>query len=157
MNPAPLIARALREVYNGKNWTWVDLKTALQDVDWQAATTRIGELNTIALLVYHMDYYVRIQLKVLQGGSLEGSDKDSFNMPPVGSQADWDALVKQVFDNAETLAQLIEQLPEEKLGETFFEEKYGDLYRNLQGNVEHLHYHLGQIMILKKLLKESAG
>jgi uncharacterized damage-inducible protein DinB len=155
MNPAPLIARALREVYNGKNWTWVDLRTALQDVDWKAATARVGELNPIALLVYHMDYYVRIQLKVLQGGSLEGSDKDSFNMPPVQSQGAWEALVKQAFDNAEALAQRIEKLPEERLGETFSEEKYGDLYRNLQGNVEHLHYHLGQILVLKKLVKAT--
>lgn len=153
MNPAPLIARALREVYNGKNWTWVDLRAALQDVDWQLATTKAGELNTIALLVYHMDYYVRIQIKVLQGGSLEGSDKDSFHMPPVQSEQDWEALRNQAFDHAEALAQLIEQLPAEKLMETFVEEKYGNYYRNLQGNVEHLHYHLGQILILKKLIK----
>jgi len=52
---------------------------------------------------------------------------------------------------------LIEQLPEAKLGEIFSEEKYGTYYRNIHGIIEHTHYHLGQIVLIKKILLQSTG
>jgi len=32
------------------------------------------------------------------------------------------------------------------------EEKYGNYYRNFHGIIEHCHYHLGQIVLIKKML-----
>jgi hypothetical protein len=55
--------------------------------------------------------------------------------------------------DTEELAWLIEQLPDEQLETTFLEARYGSLYRNLHGNIEHLHYHLGQIVLLKKWIR----
>ena len=34
-------------------------------------------------------------------------------------------------------------------------EKYGNYFRNLTGIIEHLHYHLGQIVLIKKLIAEG--
>lgn len=53
---------------------------------------------------------------------------------------------------AEAAARIIEQLPESQLWETFADEKYGNYYRNLHGAIEYAHYHLGQIVLVKKLL-----
>jgi hypothetical protein len=46
----------------------------------------------------------------------------------------------------------VEQLPSIQLWETFTDEKYGTYYSNLQGIIEHIHYHLGQIVVIKKIL-----
>jgi hypothetical protein len=146
------IAKQLRDVYVGKNWTWVDVKETLKDITWQQATTKVDSFNTIALLVFHMNYYVVAVTKVLQGGPLDSNDKYCFDCPPIQSEVDWKKLVDKTFTDAETLAQLIENLPESKLAETFSEEKYGTYYRNITGVIEHIHYHLGQIVLLKKLL-----
>jgi len=54
------------------------------------------------------------------------------------------------------LAHLIEQVPDEQYTAFFDQEKYGSYYRNLQGIVEHHHYHLGQIVLLKKWIQTSA-
>ncbi len=51
--------------------------------------------------------------------------------------------------------QQIEQLPESKLWETFSDEKYGNYYRNIHGIIEHSHYHLGQIVLIKKILLQA--
>jgi hypothetical protein len=88
----------------------------------------------------------------LQGGPLNAHDKYSFDHPPIQSQEDWQRLLDKVFSDAEDFATLVEQLPESKLGENFSEEKYGNYYRNIHGIIEHTHYHLGQIVIIKKLL-----
>ena len=88
---------------------------------------------------------------------LDASDKYSFDLPPVASQEDWEKLLDKTWTEAENFARLIEQLPDSKLGETFCDEKYGNYYRNLHGIIEHLHYHPGQIVLIKKLIAQAEG
>ena len=145
------IAKHFREVHFGGNWTASNLKDNLAGITLEQAVKRVDGLNSIAMLVYHMNYYVEIILKVLQGKSLDGHDKLSFNVAPILSQTDWDALVQNSFDKAEELAKLIEQLSDDVLAEPFANGKYGDYYRNFTGLIEHTHYHLGQIAVIRKL------
>ncbi len=147
------IAKHLNEVYNGGNWTWVNLHDTLKDVSWQQATAKVYDMNTIAVLTYHIGYYIAAILNVLRGNPLDAKDELSFNHPPINSQADWQAMCHGIQDDWLALVAAIEQLPDEKLGEFFTQEKYGLYYRNLQGLIEHTHYHMGQIVIIKKLLK----
>lgn len=154
MNLPQQIAKHFREIHFGGNWTASNLKEHLADVTWQQATTKVYSFNTIVALVYHMNYYVSAIMKVLQGNPLDAHDKFSFDHPPVGSQKDWENLLQKTWADAEDFAVLVEQLPESKLWETFTDEKYGTYYRNLHGVIEHAHYHLGQIVLLKKLLTQ---
>ena len=48
---------------------------------------------------------------------------------------------------------MLEKLPENRLWENIADPKYGDYYRNIQGIIEHNHYHLGQIALMKKIVK----
>ena len=152
MNTCRHIAKHLREVYFGGNWTDSNLKDNLAGITWQQATTPVHTFNTIAVLVYHMGYYVSAVTRVLQGKPIDSSDKLSFDHPPIQSEADWQTLQDKLWTRVETCAALIEQLPENKLWETFEDEKYGVYYRNLHGLIEHTHYHLGQIALIKKIL-----
>ena len=149
------MARQLREVHFGGNWTSVNLKDSLADVSWQQATTKIYSLNTIAGLVFHVNYYVSAVLKVLQGGPLDAKDQYSFDLEPIRSSGDWEKLLDKTWADARALAGLVEQLPETRLGEIFTDEKYGNYYRNIHGVIEHTHYHLGQIVLIKKMLREN--
>lgn len=151
MNLSEQIAKHLREIHFGGNWTSVNLKDTLTGVNWQQATTKIHSFNTIAALVYHINYYVSGVLQVLQGGSLDIKDIYSFDHPPIQSPEDWDKLLDKTWRDAESFAGLVEQLPESKLEEAFTDEKYGNYYRNLHGIIEHSHYHLGQIVLIKKI------
>ena len=155
MNLTRQIGKLFRDVHYGGNWTSVNLKETLTDLTWQQATTKVYSFNTIATLVYHMNYYVSAVLKVLQGGPLDAKDKYSFDHPPILSQEDWEKLLDKTWTEAENLARLIEQLPESKLWETFSDEKYGNYYRNIHGLIEHIHYHLGQIVLIKKILMKA--
>jgi hypothetical protein len=157
MNLPAQIAKHFREAHFGGNWTDVSLKDALQGVTWEMAVTKVHSFNTIAVLVFHTNYYVSRVLQVLQGAPLDASDKLSFGMPPVSSQQDWEALLERTWREAETFAGIIEGLPESRLAEDFTDPKYGSYYRNLHGITEHLHYHLGQIVLIKKILQEEAA
>jgi len=147
------IAKQFRDVYFGGNWTTVSLKENLEGLSWQQATTKVYSFNTIASLLYHMNYYIIEILKVMAGGPLEGSDKYSFDHPPILRKEDWEKLLETIWTDAEKFAGMIEQLPEHTLWETFANGQYGNYYRNIQGVTEHVHYHLGQIVLIKKILQ----
>ncbi len=154
MQVAQQIAKHLREVFSGDNWTSVNMQETLDGVTWQAATTKFNDFNTIASLVFHINYYVTAALGVLKGAPLTAKDIYSFDHPPISTEEQWQQLLRETRAEAEHLASLIEQLPDAKLAETFAADEYGNFYRNLHGIIEHAYYHLGQIVLLKKLLRQ---
>lgn len=155
MDTPALIAKQFREVYFGDNWTASNLKDQLADVTWQQATAQVHALNTIATLVYHIHYYINGSLEVLDGGPLTIRDIDSFDHPPIQSQEDWNAFIAGNYLEAERFAASIENLSTAKLLEVFVDPKWGNYYRNLHGIIEHTHYHLGQIVLIKKILTKN--
>jgi len=102
-----------------------------------------------------MNYYVSAVLKVFQGEPLNAKDTYSFDHPPIHSQEDWEKLLDRTWKDAENLAEEIEQLTEETLWVNLSDEKYGNYYRNIHGIIEHTHYHLGQIVLIKKILLQA--
>ena len=149
------IAKHFRDVHFGGNWTSVNLRDQLSSLTWQQATQKVYDLNTISVLVFHMNYYVAAVSRVLEGEALNARDRYSFELPPVISQEDWNNLVDKTWADAERFAGLVEQFPEERLWEDFSENKYGNYYRNIVGIIEHVHYHLGQIVLIKKILLQK--
>ncbi|HVG13659.1 MAG TPA: hypothetical protein VM935_01825, partial [Chitinophagaceae bacterium] len=89
------IAKHFREVYFGGNWTAVNMKDTLAHINWQQATTKVDDLNTIAALVFHINYYVCAVLSVLEGKGLNASDKFSFDLSLIHSEDDWQALLSK--------------------------------------------------------------
>lgn len=156
MHAIAQIAKHFRAVFFGGNWTCVNLKDELARITWQEATTKIHGLNTIAMLTYHIQYYVQAALQVLAGGPLDAHDKFSFTHAPINCREDWELLQGDIWSAVERMAVLLEQLPESRLWENFTDEKYGIYYRNLHGIIEHSHYHLGQITLIGKIVKSGA-
>lgn len=154
MSLSKQIAKHVRDIYFGYNWTTSNFKEKLEDVDWKQATTQINSYNTIAMLVFHTNYYITGQMQVLRGGSLDIKDKFSYELPPIESEEDWQNLKGKAFQDAEEYAKLIEDMPEEKFWEPFVKKEYGNYYRNLHGAIEHLYYHFGQIVLIKKSIIE---
>lgn len=149
------LADHFSHVYFGGNWTVSNLKEQMSDVTWAEATSVLPGVNTIATLFFHIHYFVRVQLKVLEGGPLEGNDKLSFDVPPISSEEEWQQTKEEAWCEAERMAELMAELDEEQLRGHFVDPKYGSYYRNLAGIVEHTHYHLGQISLIKKLLRRQ--
>jgi hypothetical protein len=151
------IAKRFREVI--LNGTWVantNYKHQLTDLNWEIATTKFNSLNTIAVLAQHIQYYINGVKNVFKGGSLDIKDKYSFDFPPIQSQNEWENFLTKFFNEAEEFASLIERMPEERLKEVFVDEKYGTYQRNIDGMIEHCYYHLGQIVLIKKMLVNAS-
>ncbi|MEM1322338.1 MAG: DinB family protein [Bacteroidota bacterium] len=152
------IANQFREVQlNGTFIARTNLKDQIGDLSWQQATTKVGSLNTIAALTFHINYYIAGLIHLFEGGELEIRDKFSFDAPPIQSQEDWEQLRDRTWREAERFAELVEQMSEEQLNSIFVKEQYGNYRRNIEAMIEHSYYHLGQIVLLKKIVLGQAG
>lgn len=152
MNGTKEIAGRFREII--LNGTWVantNYKHQLDGMDWQIATKQIGSFNTIAILAQHIHYYINGINSVFKGGTLDIRDKYSFDFPTLQSQQEWDTFLARFWNDAEEFASLIEKMPDEQLDSPFVDPKYGSFRRNIDAMIEHSYYHLGQIVLLKKM------
>jgi uncharacterized damage-inducible protein DinB len=153
METSVQLANRFREVIlNGKWIANTNYNDLLSNVSWQQATHQIGSLNTIAVLTYHINYYIEGILNVFEGGALEIRDKYSFDLPPLETSEAWDELRSRLINNAEQFAQHVEQLSEEALAASFVKKEYGSYRRNIEGVIEHSYYHLGQVSLIFKMI-----
>lgn len=150
-------ANRLREVFlNGKWIANTNFKEQIESINWKQAIHKVGDLNTIALLTFHINYYLKGVLNVFNGGQLEIRDQYSFDLPEIKSENDWLVLVDDLINNAELFAKHVEQMPDSILDQTFVDEKYGTYSRNIEGIIEHSYYHLGQVSLIKKMIVNSS-
>lgn len=156
MENAKQLADRYRSVtLNGKWIANTNYKYALSDVTWKQAIAKVGSLNTLAALAYHINYYTAGILNVFNGGKLEIRDKYSFDVPAITSQTDWEKLLNEMWSNAEQFANHVEAMSDDQLAAPFVDEKYDNYRRNIEGVIEHSYYHLGQIILIKKMILEQ--
>ena len=149
------LANRLREVILDGTWiSNTNFKNQLESLDWEIATKKYQSLNTISILAQHVHYYVNGIKNAFISGKLEIRDKNSFDFPPINSQTEWEAFQNKFYSDTEMLIKLIQKLTDEQLNENFIDKKYGSYLRNIDGMIEHSYYHLGQIVLIKKISKE---
>lgn len=141
------IAQHFYEVNHGGNWTDAAVKDILQGITWQQATKKNGEANTIALLLFHMDFYNRVVYDRLVGVKRHFEHEESLQCT-ISNEAEWEQLKATYFENVSKIHQAILAFDEDRL---FEETTRNTPYKNLHGLIEHIHYHLGQIALLKRL------
>ena len=111
---------------------------------------------------WHFKYYSRLNLQykyylsgllfAFKNGRLEISDNYSFDLPTVFTAADWANLVNDFLNNAEIFATHVEHMDDKFFDQPFIDEKYANYLRNIDGIIEHIYYHLGQISLKKKMM-----
>lgn len=156
MNQSLQLANRFREVI--LTGTWIantNFKDQLADLDWQIALSKVDSLNTIADLAQHIHYYISGILNVFNGGALDIKDQFSFNFPAIESQEQWNLFLNRFWNDSEQFALKVKSMSDEKLNSVFVDEKYGSYRRNIEAMIEHSYYHLGQIVLIKKMLLQD--
>jgi hypothetical protein len=147
------IAQHLLDVHEGGNWTEVDIIHTLADVTLQEAiTVTPASVNTIATILHHITFYNIVVRERLKGTGIDIPATNGFDMPPLASDEDWENLKTENIRSAHELAGEMRRVDEAKLHQPIIEGQ-STFYKNMQGCVEHVHYHLGQIVLLKNLIR----
>jgi hypothetical protein len=144
------IAQHFYEVHYGKNWTDVAMKDVLKDIPWEQAIQKVDSVNTITVLVHHMNFYNMVVYDRCFGEQGQFEHEDSLSVS-IKNDEDWLQLQHHYFTNADKIHHHILLLDEEKLF-TVRPGNQNTFYKNLHGLIEHIHYHLGQVSLLKKII-----
>ncbi|HQW71447.1 MAG: DUF1572 domain-containing protein [Saprospiraceae bacterium] len=148
-----ILAARLREVLLDGLWIAnTNYKSQITTISWQQAIQKVGDLNSIAALTFHINYYLDGLLRALESGVLDIHDKFSFDMPPINSEDDWLKLRNEFIKNAELFVNKVKDMDESMTDAPFIDERYGTYEKNINGVVEHCYYHLGQVVIIRKML-----
>ena len=149
----------IKAFYDGRPWYGSSFKKIVDDITPQEALAVPGNGHSIARLLCHMNKWRRSLTVRLQGDTeFRASDNDPDNWPALNTiTADTWENAKLEFAELQTV--LIQELG--KRDDAFLEtpfvpgnEKY--IYRYLiTGVIQHDIYHLGQISILKQLLRAA--
>lgn len=150
------IAQHLLDVYTGGNWTEVSVADALAGLSYtQASTVTAASPNSIAAIVHHLAYWNKVMISRIGGENPIVPEANGFDVGSLGNDVEWKKLIREMLVSASELAVATRDVPEETL-ELPIVAGGSSTYKNLQGSVEHVHYHLGQIVVIKKLLTGSS-
>jgi hypothetical protein len=147
------IAQHLLDVYTGGNWTEVSVAETLADLTYEEAIkVTAASPNSIAALVHHLCFWNRVMWQRIAGIKPEIPEVNGFDLGTIANEKDWKVLIKDLLVSAGELAIAIKNVADTRLEEPIVTGS-SSTYKNLQGSVEHIHYHLGQMVILKKILR----
>lgn len=156
MERSTYLSNRLKELFLDGKWIAnTNYKAILSDLNWQDAVRKIGDLNSIAAITYHINYYLAGLVHMLHTAELTIRDQYSFDLPTINTESDWQDLVQTLERNATIFATQVAALSDETLDAVFVHPEYGNYQRNIEAVLEHSYYHLGQISLLKKLIRTS--
>lgn len=154
MTRSSALAKRIEEVLlNGRWIANTNWKEQIQAVSWEEAVQSVENLNSVALLTFHVNYYLNGMLHFFENGNLEIHDKYSFDLPAIQVEEDWKNLVQDFIRNSERFVEAVERMDGSQLDKDFVNEKYGSYQRNLEVVIEHSYYHLGQVSLIRKMIQ----
>ncbi|WP_018627359.1 DinB family protein [Niabella aurantiaca] len=155
MKKTEIIAQHLMDVHQGNNWTDVAIAGTIADIDSREAFAPVPfSQNTIGTLLNHIAYWNRVVAERGRGIKPVIAAHNGFEISEPAPEL-WEEIKTTLFRSAQELSDVIRGFDEAKLEAPVLPE-HSSAYKNFQGQVEHVHYHLGQIVIIKKYLR-SAG
>lgn len=156
MGNSSLISNRLQEVLLDGKWIAnTNFKEQIESLNVNQATMKLRDLNTIAALTFHINYYLDGLLRAFKTGKLEISDKFSFDVPDPLSNSDWEDLKRRFIDNSNAFVEFVKTLSDEELNAPFIDPKYGTCLRNIEGVIEHSYYHLGQVVLIRRMVSSK--
>ncbi|MBK9329214.1 MAG: DinB family protein [Sphingobacteriales bacterium] len=146
------IMTLLSETATGNNWTGINTETALRGITAEQAVRRLNanHLN-IAELAAHLTCWNKVIARRLNGENYQPGKEEDFPVINLLLETEWEALKTAFMESFVILETTLNSKEDNILNNPIFEGGTS-AYRNLHGQISHLHYHMGQIVLLKKLL-----
>lgn len=146
------LKKLLKDHFNGDPWIDVQILDSLKGITAKAAARNINGLNSIWQIIHHMTCWRETLLQRVQGKKIP-SPADNYFVPldDTSSKA-WTAAVKRLKASQKALLDYLSAGETGEMDEIPASGNY-TRYELLQGVLQHDAYHLGQIVLIKKMLK----
>jgi len=152
MSESKRISNLYQSIYNGNPWLEVNLDNTLKNITAEQAYRKINpNLNTIWEIVNHLIQWRRNILERMQGEVIKTPDHNYFVPVLDPSEAAWEQSLQTLAKSQDSWNAFFEDFNDADLAKIYVNNGH-TYYEHLHGIIQHDVYHLGQIVILKKLL-----
>ena len=146
------ISNLYQSIYNGNPWLEVNLANTLNDVTAEQAYRKINpNLNTIWEIVNHLIQWRRNILRRVQGETITTPDHNYFVPVLDPSEAAWHQSLQNLGKSQDQWNTFLTYFDDVDFEKIYINNNH-TYYEHIHGIIQHDVYHLGQIVLLKKLL-----
>lgn len=146
------IKTLIQETADENNWTGINAEQALKDINAEQAVKRINSNHlNIAELTAHLTCWNKVITKRLDAENYAPTKEEDFPEINELTTKEWNKIKQKLFQSFEELTNKLQEKESVDVNAPIFKGA-SSAYRNLHGQISHLHYHLGQIVLLKKIL-----
>lgn len=147
----------LNDTYESEEaWFGNSLVDSLRDVNPKMAEMRINpNAHSIAEIVYHMTTWRIFVVRKMQGDAefdIKTKDKDWKKLPIV-DDFEWEAIQMELSLSQEELVTELQKITDDTFLENYVPGREYSFYNLIHGVIHHDVYHMGQINLIKKILK----
>jgi uncharacterized damage-inducible protein DinB len=151
-----LLTEKIEKVYNGNPWYGNSIKSVLNDIDPKIAFTKAARnVHTIAELVVHIIAWREFVIsKIKSDNDFKITQKLSFDWKRIdrNEKTAWKSLLNALEKNQHEILTTLKKLDDDFLKLPVSRRRYNVEFL-IEGGIQHDIYHLGQISLLKKMIK----
>ena len=152
MEETKRISKLFSDLYDGDAWIDVTIVGTLKNVNsGQAFSRPIANLNTIWEIINHLISWRETVLKRMNGEIVEEPKNNFFEQIKNNSQEAWSAILKRFEESQQKWLEFLSKFNDQDIGKFYVQSKY-TYYDLIHGILQHDAYHLGQVVLLKKMV-----
>ncbi len=137
--------------FDGDAWHGPSVMKVLQNFPLEQMNARIGDGHSVIELVEHMTAWRQFAIHRLQGDkTYEVTELENFRPRENAGEEDWQKAIEALEQSQKQLLELLKDFPANELSALVDGRSY-PFYVLLHGLIHHDLYHLGQIVLLKRL------
>lgn len=152
MKEATSISKLYMDLYHGNPWIDINIMSVIKNITAsQAATQAIPGCNSIWEIVNHMILWRMNVLRRVQGELIKSPANNYFSPVKNSSHRAWLNTLKKLEISQQHWMQFLKTFKEKDF-EKVYPGNQMNYYEHIHGIIQHDAYHLGQIVLLKKIL-----
>lgn len=146
------ISALYQSVYNGNPWIDINIIDTLKSFTAKEAFTKSKpNVNSVWEIVNHMIQWRFNVVQRIQGKILTSPENNYFTPIIDNSEQAWKSILQDLDESQNLWITVLKNFDEAQF-EKVYPNNNHSYYEHIQGIIQHDLYHLGQIVILKKLV-----
>ena len=146
------LKKLLSDHFDGSPWLDVNIMDTLKNIPASQAVKKTGHHNSIWQIVNHMIAWRETNLGRLKGEIIPAPENNFIEDVKDTSEEAWQRTLKKMERSQHNLLSFLASAKDSMLEKIYITNGLS-YYEHLQGILQHDAYHLGQIVLLKKLLE----
>jgi len=146
------ITKLFEDLYNGSPWIDVSIMDTLKDISAEQSAKKVTPgRNSIWQIVNHMIAWRENVLLRIQGNEIVTPNNNYFTEIENTSETEWQKALERLENSQHQWIAFLKAFEESQF-EKIYPKNRMSYYEHIHGILQHDAYHLGQIVLLSKLM-----